>query len=97
MCLILDGTEVGAPATPAAIGTLAHIIDFDAGPDGLLGIRARGSSRFRVGATRVRDNGLVLGRAEYWADEAVQAVPTEFSLLATIVERLLEQVGGTHE
>lgn len=96
VCLILAGAEVGAPATPAAIGTLAHIIDFDAGPDGLLGIRARGSQRFRVGATRVRDNGLVLGRAEYWEDEAVQAVPTEFSLLATIVERLLEQVGGTH-
>ncbi len=96
VCLILDGAEVGAPATPAAIGTLAHIVDFDSHPDGLLGIRARGSTRFRVGATRVRDNGLVLGRAEYWPDEPVQTVPAEFGLLATILERLLEQVGGPH-
>ena len=28
VCLILEGREVGVPALPAAVGTLAHITDF---------------------------------------------------------------------
>ena len=48
VCLILAGREAGEPATPAAVGTLAHIEDFYSLPDGLLGIRARGSRRFRA-------------------------------------------------
>ncbi|MGH8088898.1 MAG: LON peptidase substrate-binding domain-containing protein, partial [Stenotrophomonas sp.] len=33
VCLILDGEEVGAPATPAAHGVEARIDDFDMGAD----------------------------------------------------------------
>jgi len=96
VCLILSGTEVGEPATPAAIGTLAHIVDFSATPDGLLGIRAQGSRRFRLARSRVRDSGLAHGEVELWPDEASIEVPVEFHLLATILERLLEKIGGTH-
>ena len=94
VCLILDGREAGAPATPAAVGTLARITDFDTLPDGLLGIRAIGGERFRVDATRVRDNGLVHGEVEFWADEPAVPVPPEYALLATILERLFERIGG---
>lgn len=94
VCLILDGTEAGTPATPAAVGTLARITDFDTLPDGLLGIRATGGARFRVAKTRVRDSGLVHGEVELWPDEPVVAVPPEYGLLATILERLLERIGG---
>ncbi|WP_257386275.1 LON peptidase substrate-binding domain-containing protein [Tahibacter caeni] len=96
VCLILAGREVGEPATPAAVGTLAHIEDFYALPDGLLGIRARGSRRFRVTTTRVRDNGLVHGNVDWWPDEPAIVLPPEYALLAVILERLLEQVGGEH-
>jgi len=95
-CLILSGTEAGEPATPAAIGTLAHIVDFSTTPDGLLGIRAQGSRRFRLAHSRVRDSGLAHGEVELWPDEARVEVPVEFHLLATILERLLEKIGGTH-
>jgi Lon protease-like protein len=94
VCLILDGQEAGAPATPAAVGTLARISDFDTLPDGLLGIRAQGGERFHVATTRVRDNGLVHGEVEFWPDEPVMPVPPEYALLATILERLFERVGG---
>jgi len=94
VCLILEGSEAGAPATPAAVGTLARIVDFDTLPDGLLGIRAHGGERFRVTSTRVRDNGLVHGEAESWPDEPVVPVPPEYALLATILERLFERIGG---
>ena len=47
-------------------------------------------------ATRVRSDGQVRAEVRTWPDEAVIPVPAEFGLLATIVERLLEQVGGPH-
>ena len=96
VCLILDGNEVGEPATPAAVGTLARIVDFSTTPDGLLGIRALGTQRFRLARSRVRDNGAAHGEVEAWSDEARVEMPVEFQLLATILERLLEKAGGTH-
>ncbi|MBS0568809.1 MAG: LON peptidase substrate-binding domain-containing protein [Proteobacteria bacterium] len=96
VCLILDGSEVGEPATPAAVGTLARIVDFATTSDGLLGIRAQGAQRFRLARSRVRDSGLAHGDVEPWADEIRTEVPVEFHLLATILERLLEKTGGPH-
>ena len=96
VCLILSGSETGGPAQPAAIGTLARIVDFSTTEDGLLGIRARGAERFRLARSRVRDNGLAHGEAELWADEGHIEMPVEFHLLATILERLLEKIGGMH-
>ncbi len=96
VCLILSGTEAGQPAVPAAVGTLARIDDFYTLPDGLLGIHASGSRRFRVTHSRVRDNGLVHGEVTWLPDEPVVPVPPEHGLLATILERLVERAGGEH-
>jgi len=93
VCLILDGVEVGAPARPAAIGTLARIVDFTHRDDGLLGIAAEGGSRFRVVRTRARSDGLLRGDVQLWPDETPQEVPVEFALLQTILERLIETMG----
>lgn len=94
VCLIVGGREVGEPAMPAAVGTEARIVDFQTLPDGLLGITCRGEGRFRVQKTRVRDNGLLIGEVEDIPQEAAAPVPPEFALLATILERLVEQVGA---
>lgn len=94
ICLILKGAETGAPASPAAVGTLARITDFYSQSDGLLGISVEGGPRFRVLRTRVRDNGLVRGDVRYWPEEPIVPVPPEFGLLADILERLVEQAGG---
>jgi len=94
ICLILEGSETGTPALPAAVGTLARVTDFYTHPDGLLGINVEGGSRFRVLRTRVRDNGLVRGDVDCWPDEPALPVPPEYGLLATILERLVEQAGG---
>lgn len=93
VCLIMEGQEAGEPALPAAIGTLARIVDFDTLPDGLLGISVTGGARFRVQKTRVRSNGLVIGEVRRWPNEPTVPVPVEFSLLPTILERLAEQAG----
>ena len=90
VCLILQGQEVGEPAVPAAIGTIARISDFHRDDDGLLGIVAEGGARFRVARSRVRSDGLLRGDVEVWPDEPEQPVPVEFALLQTILERLIE-------
>jgi uncharacterized protein len=93
VCLILEGTEVGAPARPAAVGTLAHITDFSHRDDGLLGIATEGGQRFHVARTRVRSDGLLRGDVELWPNETPHQVPVEFALLPTILERLIETMG----
>lgn len=93
VCLIMQGQEAGEPALPAAIGTLARIVDFDTLPDGLLGISVVGGARFRVQQSRIRSNGLVIGEIRRWPEERGVPVPVEFSLLPAILERLAEQAG----
>lgn len=92
ICLILDGNEVGTPATPAAFGTEAVIEDFDIGDDGLLSLRLRGRRRFHVLRTRVRDNGLVVGEVEWRDADTDDEVRPEHGLLATVLEKLVEQI-----
>lgn len=90
VCLILQGSEVGDPAVPSAIGTVARITDFHRDESGLLGIVATGGPRFRVARSRVRSDGLLRGDAEVWPDEPELPVPVEFALLQSILERLVE-------
>ena len=92
VCLILEGGEVDAPATPATFGTEAVIEDFDIGEDGLLSLRLRGRRRFRVLRTRVRDNGLVVGEVEWRDADADDELRPEHGLLATVLEKLFEQI-----
>ncbi|AAW74219.1 conserved hypothetical protein [Xanthomonas oryzae pv. oryzae KACC 10331] len=94
VCLILDGTEVGAPAMPAAFGTEVRIEDFDVGADGVLVLRLRGTRRFHVQRSRIRDNGLVVGEVNWCEPDSDDELRPEHSLLATVLERMLEQVGG---
>lgn len=95
VCLILRGQEVGEPALPAAVGTVARVIDFSHGENGLLAIVAEGAERFRVTRTRVRSDGLITGEVEHWPAEPARPVPVEFALLQTILGRLLENM-ATH-
>lgn len=96
VCLILDGQEVGAPATPAAFGTRARIIDFNVGDDGLLGLQVRGDCRFHVLRTRVRDNGLIVADVDVLPEPPPAIVEPEHGLLVTLLERLIERFGGPH-
>lgn len=96
ICLILEGHEVGAPATPAAFGTEARIEDFDMGADGVLVLRLRGARRFHVEHTRVRDNGLVVGEVHWCEPDSDDELRPEHALLAILLERLIEQAGAQY-
>ena len=96
VCLILEGTEAGVPATPAAFGTEAVIEDFGSGADGLLTLQVRGRRRFHVNRTRVRDNGLVVSDVEWRDADIDDPLRPEHALLATVLQHCLEQAGGEH-
>lgn len=96
ICLMLDGNESGAPATPAAFGTEALIEDFGSGSDGLLTLQVRGARRFRVERTRVRDSGLIVAELSWREPDLDDALRPEHALLATVLRHFLEKVGGEH-
>ena len=93
VCLILEGEEAGAPASPVAFGTEAVIEDFGNTPEGLLSLRVRGRRRFHVLRTRVRDTGLVMADVEWRQDDASSPrLRPEHALLAELLRRILLQV-----
>ncbi|VXB18340.1 ATP-dependent protease [Luteimonas sp. 9C] len=97
ICLILDGDEAGAPATPAGIGTEARIEDFDTGADGLLTLRVRGARRFHVRRTRVRDSGLIIADVDWCAADPVIDLQPEHALLGVVLRKILEHIDGADQ
>jgi Lon protease-like protein len=81
---------------PAALGCEARIIDFTTLPDGLLGITVLGGRRFHVERTGVRDNGLIVANVKWLNEPAPTPLKVEHDLLATLLRRLIEHMGGAH-
>lgn len=91
ICLIRDGSEVGAAARPHTVGTEAHIVDWDRDDDGLLGLTVRGQRRFRITTTEVQSDNLLLADVE-WLEEPAMALPGEYTPLADLLWQLLQRV-----
>lgn len=90
--LIREGSEVG-PSRLYRIGTLARIIDWDQGTDGLLHITARGEERFRLLSSRRRRDGLVVGDVEPLAPLASAEMPPRLQPLGEILASVLADLG----
>jgi len=65
VCLIKEGSETGKPSVPYPVGTLARIVDFDQGPDGLLHITAKGESEFRVLTYAANEANLLVAEVKF--------------------------------
>ncbi len=96
ICLILEGEEVGAPATPAAFGVEARIEDFGNDRNGLLTLQVRGARRFKVERTGVCDNGLLVAKVKWCEDAASTPLRPQHAALATLLAELLDRIGGEH-
>lgn len=94
--LIREGQEVG-PVTTHQVGTLATITDWYQGSDGLLGITAIGTQRFRLLAAERQDDGLNVGDIELLAEPAPQPLPPEFGGLPHILESVMNDLGRLYE
>lgn len=94
--LIRDGGETG-PAETFDVGTFARIADWYQGSDGLLGVTAVGEQRFRLLSASRQKDGLNIGTVETIPDESDMPLPGEFRSLATILEKVLDDLGRLYE
>ncbi len=93
VCLIREGSEAGAEVKTASIGTHARIVDWYTLEDGLLGVSATGTVRFRTEETWREDDGLVRARVQVLPEPPPCPLPEAYSLLADVLGRFMEKVG----
>ena len=90
--LIQEGEEAGEVASTASVGCTARIADFNALPDGFLGISCVGERKFRVQRVWRAPDGLNLGEVMWLPEEPSLVVPAEFARLTEIVRRALAEL-----
>ena len=98
--LLLSGaTETGGQTVvrTESVGTLATIVDWDQGADGLLGITAFGGERFRLLGMQRQADGLNLGDIELLAKEPEVALPARYALMAELLRAIIDDVGKLYE
>jgi len=98
--LLLSGaTEAGGHTVVRTenIGTLATIIDWYQGADGLLGITAFGGERFRLLGMQRQADGLNLGDIEVLANDPAVALPARYALMAELLRAIIDDLGKLYE
>ena len=93
VCLIREGTEADSEVKTAGIGTHARIVDWYTLEDGLLGVSATGTVRFRTEETWRQDNGLIRARVQFLPEPPACPLPEAYALLADVLGRFMEKVG----
>lgn len=95
--LLTSGAEAGAAARTESIGTLARIADWYQGSDGILGITALGTTRFRLLGAAQQDDGLHVGRLADFEPEPVVSLPTRYTPLAELLQVILDDLGKLYD
>jgi len=88
-----QGSEVDEEGVSSALqigdyGTLAHIVDWDQLPNGLLGITIEGSQRFHIDQSWVEESGLNLARVELEPVLAREPLPVEGASMVDVLQGL---------
>lgn len=94
--LIRDGAETG-PASTWDTGTLARVTDWYQGSDGILGITAIGTERFRLLSAEREADGLNVGEIAVLPPPLPMEVPPEYATLPQILETVLDDLGRLYE
>lgn len=94
VCLIREGEEVGAPATPQEIGCLVRVTDWDMPQLGVLNITVAGVQRFCIREWKAGDNGLITARVIPVSVEPPQFPPDVLQPCATVLQRIVAQIGA---
>ena len=96
ICLIAHGEEVARPgkkaAEPHAVGTLAHIADWDMQQLGVLEIVAQGGEKFRLLRHWAEGSGLLQGEVELIAAPAVLPVPGPYARLVPLLRAIVGEL-----
>jgi hypothetical protein len=73
------------------IGTLAQIVDWDQGSDGVLGLKVIGKERFILTSHYTDENGLNMGEIEILEPEKKLLLPEGYVTLSAILETILNE------
>lgn len=97
--LLAEGPEVGnnRPTSMMKVGTLAKIIDWYQGADGLLGITAMGTDKFRMLASERKADGLNVGKIELLKPEPAECVPDQYQHWPEILRAVVDDLGKLYE
>ncbi|MCH8896318.1 MAG: LON peptidase substrate-binding domain-containing protein [Gammaproteobacteria bacterium] len=88
---IQTGSE-GETASIYSTGTIARIVDWSQGDDGILGIVVHGGDRFRVLQAETLPDGLNVGRVNVLDEDPGTLVPVEYALMAEVLEKILNSL-----
>ncbi len=91
--LLTEGGEVNRPGTVPRfeeVAVSAKIVDWDALPNGLLGIVVEGQSRFSISASRQQSDGLWQAQAEFWPEEDSVSLPEDRSDWTALLQQLAD-------
>jgi Lon protease-like protein len=93
ICLIAEGSEVGQPASPHEVGTVAQIVRWDMAQLGVLEVLVAGSERFRIHSRRTESSGLLRAEVTMLAAEPVQKVPPGCAALIPLLRAVVADLG----
>ncbi|GBF30392.1 lon protease 2 [bacterium MnTg04] len=88
---IQTGSE-GETSSIYSTGTIARIVDWSQGDDGILGIVVHGGDRFRVLQAETLPDGLNVGRVNVLDEDPGTLVPVEYALMADVLEKILNSL-----
>jgi hypothetical protein len=94
---IVDGPEAGGVAMTARSGTLARIIDWSQGDDGLLHLVCEGGRRCRIDDIQVESDQLLRARVDLLDPLAERPLPDEFQWMVELLDEVLEKLGEPFE
>ena len=93
ICLISSGQEVGQPAVPQNVGTIARIGEWDMQQLGVLSIKVHGEQRFRILERRTESSGLQVAQIETIPNEPPLRLPSTLARLQPLMRVILGDAG----
>jgi uncharacterized protein len=94
VCRIREGSEVGRPAVPEAVGCTASIAEWEMPHLGVFHLRCRGGQAFSLVETAMQSNGLIVGTVELLDDTEGEPVDKQTLLLCRrVLEEIVARVG----
>ena len=96
ICSITSGTEAGAPAAFAPVGTIAKIVSWDMPQLGILNLVTAGGSRFNTIRRELTASGLAIAEIALLQEEDAQDAQEAPADLVELLKQLIERVGTEH-
>ncbi len=94
VCLIKSGREVGAAGEPHAVGTFAHIEQWEMPKPGVLHILVRGGERFAIRSSETHGE-LVTAEVETWPPDPELEIPGRYAGLVELLKAVLKDQPDT--